>query len=181
VKKTAAVITSVGLIAIGLVRATVAHAAATPATPVLQAQSPAQTPAPARERPAMVPCPWPAAMGDTVGPDPSAPPPPTGVVDPPRRRIPIAPPGWTAPAASDPTAPTLPSDRPKPVVDSYLAYVVTAPPPEIVERFKLDTSYLKFADANSPGRLGQVPDAVWPSFATRSTTCSPTVRTCAIQ
>jgi hypothetical protein len=120
--------------------------------------------APARERPAMVPCPWPASMGDTLGPDPSAPPPPVGVIDPPRRRIPdCAPPGWTAPATLRPySPPTLPADRPKPVVDSYLEYVVTAPPPEIVERYKLDTSfYKKFADANGYPVLAsaKVPDA----------------------
>jgi hypothetical protein len=45
--------------------------------------------------------------------------------------------------------PPLPADRPTPIVDDYLKYVVTAPPPELVERFKLDTTYYKkFADAN---------------------------------
>ena len=47
------------------------------------------------------------------------------------------------------TPPPLPSDRPKAIVEDYLSYVVTAPPPAIVERFKLDTtSYRKYADAN---------------------------------
>jgi hypothetical protein len=56
----------------------------------------------------------------------------------------------------------LPADRPKPLVDDYLRYVVTAPPTAIVERFKLDTSfYRKFADANGYPILAssKVPDA----------------------
>jgi hypothetical protein len=96
----------------------------------------------------MVACPWPAS--DSPRSD-QAPPPPTGVVDPPRARIPdCAPPGWKAPAElSRFTPPPIPADRPKPIVDDYLKYVVTSPPPEIIERFKLDTSYYKkFADAN---------------------------------
>lgn len=100
----------------------------------------------------MVACPWPSAAADTVGPDPAASPAPAAVVDPPRRRIPdCAPPGWKAPDTLRQFAsPRLPADRPKPVVDDYLAYVVTAPPPEIVARFKLDTSYYKkYADANN--------------------------------
>lgn len=104
-----------------------------------------------RERPAMVECPW--STKDTVAQDrqAAAPAAPTGVIDPPRARIPeCAPPGWKAPdklKAFD--APKLPADRPKPMVDDYLSYVVTAPPLEIVERFKLDTSfYKKYADAN---------------------------------
>jgi hypothetical protein len=53
------------------------------------------------------------------------------------------------------TPPTLATDRPKPIVDDYLAYVVTAPPREIVERFKLDTAfYKKYADANGYPILG---------------------------
>ena len=99
----------------------------------------------------MVPCPWPSAPVDTLQPDPSAPPPPTGVIDPPRRRIPdCAPPGWTPPPELRTfTPPTIAADRPKPVIDNYLAYVVTTPPPAIVERFKLDTTfYTKYADAN---------------------------------
>lgn len=103
-----------------------------------------------RERPAMVTCPWATATADTsrAAPAPGAPP---GVIDPPRARIPdCAPPGWKAPDQLRAfTPPPLPADRPKPVVDDYLKYVVTAPPPEIVERFKLDTSfYKKYADAN---------------------------------
>lgn len=112
----------------------------------------------------MVTCPWPASMGDTIGPDPSAPPTPAGVIDSPRRRIPdCAPPSWTTPASLRPyTPPALPTDRPRPVVEAYLEYVVTAPPPEIVERFKLDTSfYRKYADANGYPVLAsaKVPDA----------------------
>ena len=120
--------------------------------------APAQTTTAPRERPAMVACPWPAtARSDTAAPDPAAPAPPTGVIDPPRARIPdCAPPDWKAPAALKAfVPPTLPEDRPKPIVDDYLAYVVTAPPPEIVERFKLDTSYYKkYADANGYPILG---------------------------
>jgi hypothetical protein len=105
-----------------------------------------------RERPAMVSCPWRAAnANETFRADPAASPPPTGVVDPPRPTIPdCAPPTWTAPSELKPfTPPALPSDRPRPIVDDYLKYVVTAPPPAIVERFKLDTAYYtKYADAN---------------------------------
>jgi hypothetical protein len=104
-----------------------------------------------RERPAMVMCPW--TMADTVAPDRAEPPPPApaGVIDPPRARIPdCVPPGWKSPdklKAFEP--PKLPADRPRAIVDDYLSYVVTAPPPEIVARFKLDTSfYKKYADAN---------------------------------
>lgn len=88
---------------------------------------------------------------DTLLADRSTPPLPVGVIDPPRPRIPAcAPSGWRAPAQLDSfVPPSLPTDRPKAVVDDYLAYVVTAPPPEIVERFKLDTSFYKqYADAN---------------------------------
>jgi hypothetical protein len=102
-----------------------------------------------RERPAMLPCPWPTTASD--GRPSDAPPPPAGVNDPPRARIPdCAPPGWKPPVELQPhRAPPLPADRPKPVVDDYLNYVVTAPPPEIVARFRLDTSYYKkYADAN---------------------------------
>lgn len=118
----------------------------------------AQASAAPRERPAMVTCPWPAATaGDTNRPDATAPPSPPGVIDPPRARIPdCAPPGWRPPATLKAFAPpALPDDRPKPIVDDYLKYVVTAPPPEIVERFKLDTSfYKKYADANGYPILG---------------------------
>jgi hypothetical protein len=100
----------------------------------------------------MVACPWrTVAPGDTLGVDRGAPPPPTGVVDPARARIPdCAPPGWTAPAQLRAfTPPALPADRPKAIVDDYLKYVVTAPPAEIIRRFNLDTAYYKkFADAS---------------------------------
>lgn len=91
-------------------------------------------------------------------------PPPPGVIDTPRPRIPdCVKPGWSPPAEYKSfTPPTLPSDRPKPIVDDYLKYVVTAPPPEIVARFKLDTTYYrKYADANGYPILasGKVPDA----------------------
>jgi len=104
----------------------------------------------------MMACPWPNAAPDTRAPDSSAPP-STGVVDPPRSRIPdCAPPGWTTPTQLQPfVAPALPADRPTPIVDDYLSYVVTAPPPAIVERYKLDTSfYKKYADANGLPILG---------------------------
>jgi hypothetical protein len=119
-------------------------------TPATQAgTTSAGSGAAARERPAMVACPWPATSDTSRVAQ--GPPPPTGVVDPPRARIPdCAPPGWTQPAQlARFNPPPLPSDRPKPIVDDYLKYVVTAPPREIVERFKLDTTYYKkFADAN---------------------------------
>jgi hypothetical protein len=128
-----------------------------PATAVAHA-SPANPPqARPRERPAMVACPWPNTPSDTVGRDPAAPSSPPGVIDPPRPRIPdCAPPGWKPPAQLLPfVPPTLPADRPRPIVDDYLAYVVTAPPAAIVERFKLDTSfYRKYADANGLPILG---------------------------
>ena len=104
-----------------------------------------------RERPAMVACPWATNGADSLATDRSASPAPAGVVDPPRARIPdCMPPGWKAPATLKPfAAPPLPSDRPKAIVDDYLKYVVTAPPHDIVERFKLDTTYYKkYADAN---------------------------------
>ena len=96
----------------------------------------------------MIPCPWPmadASRAEAVAPLPPA------VIDTPRPRIPdCAPPGWTpASQMREFTPPPLPSDRPKAIVEDYLSYVVTAPPPAIVERFKLDTtSYRKYADAN---------------------------------
>jgi hypothetical protein len=92
----------------------------------------------------MLPCPWPSAPADTTAA-------PQG------RSIPdCAPPGWKAPAELKAFAPPpLPADRPKAIVDDYLKYVVTAPPQEIVERFKLDTSfYKKYADANGYPILG---------------------------
>jgi hypothetical protein len=101
----------------------------------------------------MLPCPWPTAptAAAAATPQGAAPSSPAGVIDPPRPRIPdCAPPGWAPPAQLRAfTPPPLPADRPKPIVDEYLRYVVTAPPPEIVERFKLDTTYYKkYADAN---------------------------------
>ena len=106
----------------------------------------------------MVACPWgTVSSAETLGADPAAPPAPTGVVDPPRARIPdCAPPGWKPPAELKGfVPPTLPADRPKAIVDDYLKYVVTAPPPEIVRRFNLDTTYYKkFADANGYPILG---------------------------
>ena len=104
----------------------------------------------------MMPCPWPTLTTDANRAD-APPPPPTGVVEPPRARIPdCAPPGWTPPAQLRPfSAPKLPADRPAAIVDDYLKYVVTAPPASIVARFKLDTAYYKkFADANGYPILG---------------------------
>ena len=98
----------------------------------------------------MIDCPWRTAANDAAGAD-AAPPPPAGVVEPPRQRIPdCAPPEWKAPGERKAfMPPALPADRPRPIVDDYLKYVVTAPPPAILERFKLDTAYYKkFADAN---------------------------------
>ena len=125
-----------------------------PNVTLADAQRPSSAPASAglqRERPAMVACPWPATRSaDTVAPDRDAPLPPVGVIDPPRLRIPdCAPPGWTSPVERKGfTPPALPADRPRPIVDDYLEYVVTAPPPEIVSRFRLDTAfYKKYADA----------------------------------
>ena len=121
-----------------------------------------------RERPAMVACPWPtsATAADSLTADRNAPtsPAPAGVIDPPRARIPdCAPPGWKPPATLKAfVPPTLTTDRPKAIVDDYLKYVVTAPPRDIVERFKLDTTYYKkYADANGYPILasGKVSDA----------------------
>ncbi len=119
---------------------------------------------PERERPAMVPCPWPQSAADTAQPVDSSANVPAGVVQPPRRRIPdCAPPGWKPPAELEQwTPPPLPTDRPRPIVDDYLSYVVTTPPPAIVARFHLDTTfYKKYADANGLPILGSanVPDA----------------------
>jgi hypothetical protein len=114
-----------------------------------------------RERPAMVACPWPQDTTAPVVTPPSTT--PTGVIDPPRARIPdCAPPGWAPPKELQQyEARPLPKDRPKPIVANYLKYVVTAPPPEIVGRFNLDTTfYKKYADANGLPILasGKVPD-----------------------
>ncbi|MBV9879949.1 MAG: hypothetical protein JO180_05600 [Gemmatirosa sp.] len=143
------------------------HAPATAATPARTttatttvASSRTVTAAPSvapRERPAMLPCPWVAPAAPAAPTSDAVAPLPAGVVDPPRARIPdCAPPGWNAPAELRPFAPpALPNDRPKPIVDDYLKYVVTAPPPEIVERYKLDTAfYKKYADANGYPILG---------------------------
>ncbi len=120
------------------------------------------TPLP-RERPAMMECPWPAQTSADA-PTEARPRRAAGVVAAPRRRIPdCSPPGWEPPAELAPFTPReLPADRPRPIVDDYLAYVVTAPTPDIVERFDLDTTYYtKFADANGYPILAssQVPDA----------------------
>lgn len=120
---------------------------------------------PPRERPAMVECPWPAPLGVAAEEaEAEVRQGPAGVIAPPRARIPdCVPPGWSPPielAAF--SAPALPTDRPKPIVEDYLAYVVTAPPKEVVERFKLDTTYYKkHADANGYSILAsaKVPDA----------------------
>jgi hypothetical protein len=99
----------------------------------------------------MVPCPWPQSVGDTAAPVEQPANVPAGVVAPRRRRIPdCAPPGWEPPAKLEEWTPSpLPTDRPRPIVDDYLSYVVTSPPPEIVARFHLDTTfYKKYADAN---------------------------------
>ena len=118
-----------------------------------------------RERPAMVSCPWPASMSaDSLATDRNPSTPPAGVIDPPRARIPdCAPPGWKAPAAlKEFVPPALPTDRPKAIVDDYLKYIVTAPPRQIIERFKLDTTYYKkYAAANGYPILasGKVSDA----------------------
>src|SRR5690606_4251967 len=96
-----------------------------------------------RERPAMPACPWPMPeVPDTVA---------AGEAGARRSRYPDChPPAWEPPAELTPfRPPALPEDRPKPVVEDYLKYVVTAPPPAIVERFDLDTTYYKkHADAN---------------------------------
>ena len=138
-----------------------------PLVSVAGAASPPSTSAAAptaqqRERPAMVACPWPQTSANARPAD--APPPPTGVVDPPRARIPdCAPSGWKAPEKLQPfVAPKIPTDRPKAIVDEYLRYVVTAPPADIIKRFGLDTAfYKKYADANGYPILAsaKVPDA----------------------
>jgi hypothetical protein len=115
-----------------------------------------------RERPAMLTCPWPMQRTDTAAV--AVQPPPPGVVDPPRPRIPDCyPPGWTPPPQlTGYNAPRLPPDRPRPIVDDYLKYVITAPPPELVQRFNLDTAfYKKHADANGFPIIAsaKVPDA----------------------
>ncbi len=101
----------------------------------------------------MIPCPWPTSEASraVASRDEAAAPLPPGVIDTPRPRIPdCAPPGWTPSSQMrEFTPPPLPSDRSKAIVENYLSYVVTAPPPAIVERFKLDTTYYrKYADAN---------------------------------
>lgn len=135
---------------------------------LLAAMGPAAMPP--RERPAMLECPWPmpeptgAKAAAATGSAPGTPESPAGVTDPPRPRIPdCAPPGWEPPAGLAPYhPPPLPTDRPKPIVEDYLDYVVTAPPPEVVARFGLDTTfYKKYADASGYPILasGKVPDA----------------------
>src|SRR5437660_167403 len=95
------------------------------AATLLAMSASAQTPqAQPRERPAMLPCPWPVTAADTAVADPKAPPPPTGVVDPPRARITdCAPPGWKPPEKlREFTPPPLPADRPKGIAEEYLTY-----------------------------------------------------------
>jgi hypothetical protein len=130
-------------------RAAPAPATDRPTTPASVA--PAAQP---RERPATVPCPWPTASASSRD---SVTAPPAGVVDPPRARIAdCAPPGWQPPVDRKTfAAPAIPVDRPTPIVEDYLRYVVTAPPPKIIERFRLDTTfYKKYADATGYPILG---------------------------
>jgi hypothetical protein len=108
-----------------------------------------------RERPAMVECPWPQPM--QVAPEVPA---PANA----RRVIPDCfPPDWKPPTELRPYTPQpLATDRPKPIVDDYLGYVIKPPPPELVARFTLDTTYYKkHADANGYPILAsaKVPDA----------------------
>ncbi|NJD09444.1 MAG: hypothetical protein FIB01_03015 [Gemmatimonadetes bacterium] len=115
-----------------------------------------------RERPALIDCPWPQAPAQAVTP-PDAPGVP-GTTDPPRPRIPdCAPPGWQPPTQLAPYQPRpLPESRPRPIVEDYLTYAVTAPPPALVAQFNLDTTYYrKHADANGYPILAsaKVPDA----------------------
>lgn len=137
-----------------------AEKAATPAVDAASGANASTAAAPARperERPAMVACPWtmpapdPAALA--AAPDTSR-----------RPRIPDChPPEWQAPSELRPySPPPLPEDRPTPIVDDYLKYVVTEPPPHVVERLNLDTTfYRKYADANGYPVLAsaKVPDA----------------------
>ena len=95
-----------------------------------------------RERPAMIDCPWTMPASTGAQPDTL----PAG-----RRFIPdCAPPGWRPPSEQIQYEPLpLPEDRPRPIVDDYLRYVVTRPSAEIVARYDLDTTYYrKHADAN---------------------------------
>jgi hypothetical protein len=125
-----------------------------PTVPATGTPTARATDAPARERPAVLPCPW---------PQPAA---PVGAAaqDTTRRWVPpCAPPEWKPPAALIPyTPPPVPDDRPRAIVDDYLKYVVTAPTPEIIARFSLDTTYYKkYADANGYPIIasGKVSDA----------------------
>lgn len=116
-------------------------------------------PAIPRERPAIMECPWPQPSPTaTVNTGAAAEAPrPAGTIDPPRARIPdCVPPGWTPPAELAPyQPPTVAADRPKPIVDDYLRYTILPPPPELVARFNLDTTYYrKHADANGYPILG---------------------------
>jgi hypothetical protein len=121
-----------------------------------------------RERPSLPDCPWPMPMEAVVLGEPAL----LGEAAVPaeraegRRRIPDCyPPGWMAPtpeelARYDP--PSLLEDRPRPIVHDYLGYTIQPPPPELVERFNLDTTfYRKHADANGYPILAsaKVPEA----------------------
>lgn len=95
---------------------------------------------PPRERPAMMECPW-------EMPEPG---PPPEEEEEGRRSVPEChPPEWEPPTDLEEwEAQSLPEDRPTPLVDDYFSHVVRPPPPELVERFDLDTTYYKkHADA----------------------------------
>ena len=88
-----------------------------------------------RERPAMVACPWrTVSQGDTLGVDPAR----AAAADRRHRSAARAHSGLRAArmacavGAQSFVPPALPADRPKAIVDDYLKYVVTSPPPEIV-------------------------------------------------
>ena len=119
---------------------------------------------PPRARPAMIDCPWemPDPPQEEAAADSGQAAPP-GVVARPRRSIPDCyPPGWETPAEwAEWGPPALPEDRPSPLVESYLSHIVRPPPPELVERFQLDTThYKKHADAQGYPILAseKVPD-----------------------
>jgi len=113
---------------------------------------------PPRERPALVDCPWDMPAPPQVDREADSPQVASG-----RRVIPDCyPPGWQTPEELvDWEPPELPTDRPAPLVEDYLSHIVRPPPPELVERFQLDTTYYKkHADANGYPILAseEVPD-----------------------